>query len=63
MLKYLCRDQTNIIKNYPKEIDFANFINDFINGHPKEIISVMNDLKNSMILINNFFYHCMEHNK
>ncbi|KKN21468.1 hypothetical protein LCGC14_0924950 [marine sediment metagenome] len=35
----------NIMKNHPKEIDFANFINDFLNNQPKEIISAVNDLK------------------
>lgn len=49
----------NIMKNHPKESDFINFIDDFINDHPKEIISAVNDLKNSMTSIDNFFYHCM----
>jgi len=47
------------MKNHPKEIDFANFINDFVNDHPKEIISALNDLKNSMTPNNKFFYQCI----
>jgi len=49
----------NIMKNHPKEVEFANFIYEFINDHPKEIISAVNDLKNSMSPIDNFFYHCI----
>ena len=45
----------NIMKDHQKEIDIDNFIDD----HPKEIISAVNDLKNLMTPINNFFYHCI----
>jgi len=45
----------NIMKDQQKETDIVNFIND----HPEEIISAVNDLKNSMDPINNFFYRIM----
>jgi len=49
----------NIMKDQQEETDIVNFINDFVNDHPEEIISAVNDLKNSMDPINNFFYRIM----
>jgi putative ABC transport system ATP-binding protein len=43
----------NITKDSSNKIDIDNFIDD----HPKEVISAINDLKNLMTPVNNFFYH------
>jgi len=46
-------------KDKTKQINIDENIEKFINGHPREIIAVMDDLMDSITSTKNFFYRCI----